>query len=40
MIAQKNLADYENKPFNEKKASDIRINATKFFDWAMDLLEK
>ena len=40
VIAQKNLADYENKPFNEKKASDIRINATKFFDWAMDLLEK
>ena len=38
VIAQKNLVDYENKEFNFKKAEEIRFNAIKFFDWAMNAL--
>jgi hypothetical protein len=38
IIAQKNLADYENKVFNEKKAQQITHQADRFFSWAMEYL--
>ena len=38
IISQKNLADYENKAVTLKKASEIKLQAERFYAWAMEYL--